>query len=322
LSAGQKLKILRSFLGHSQKVGAEHLFTCPKCRHHKKKLSINIGKDSFKCWICDYKSPSIARLVRRYGGFNQKVEWERISGRIDLSSPESDLVSMINTIGETAQESLEEVISLPTEFKTLTGTPTHISAVKAMRYLNSRAVDKKDILKWKIGYCSTGEYEDRIVIPSFNTDGRVNYFIARSYGDSWMKYKNPPAHKDIVFNELYVDWDSDLILVEGVFDALVAGNAIPLLGSSLREDSRLFSKIVRHDTPLYIALDHDAESKAIRLINSLLKYDMEIYKIDVSGFSDVGSMPKEIFRQRKNSAIPMTGSLSCLEYALNGLDAQ
>ena len=190
-----------------------------------------------------------------------------------------------------------------------------------MRYLKSRGITKADVLKWKVGYCPTGEYEGRVVIPSFNMDGKVNYFIARTYEDEWVKYKNPPAQKDIVFNELYVDWESDLIIVEGVFDAIVAGNSIPLLGSSLREDSKLFSKIVQHDTPLYIALDADAESKAIKLIKSFLEYDMEIYKIDVSGFSDVGTMPKEIFRQRKEEAVPMGESLSCLEHALRGLSA-
>ena len=94
-----------------------------------------------------------------------------------------------------------------------------------------------------------------------------------------------------------------------------------LTSSTLREDSRLFSKIVQHDTPLYIALDADAESKAVKLIESLLKYDMEIYKIDVSGYSDVGTMPKEIFRQRKEEAVPMGESLSCLEHSLNILSA-
>ena len=152
-------------------------------------------------------------------------------------------------------------------------------------------------------------------------DGKVNYFIARTYGDDWYKYKNPPAQKDIVFNELYVDWESDIILVEGVFDAIVAGNAIPLLGSSLRENSRLFSEIVKHNSSIYIALDQDAESKALRLIESFLKYGMDMYKVDVSDYEDVGSMPKDIFRERKEKAAPMSQSLSCLKYALDGLSA-
>ena len=321
MSAEQKIKVLKDVLGAFYRVGEERLFTCPKCRHHKPKLSVNIEKDSFKCWICDYKSPSIYRLVRRYGSFNQRKQWEELSGRMDLAEAPEDLRALIDGIGKKAAEEPEEVISLPQEFRTLTGKKNHISSVKAMRYLKSRGVTKEDILKWKIGYCASGEYEGRVIVPSFNMDGLVNYFIARTYEGEWIKYKNPPTQKDIAFNELYVDWESDLILVEGVFDAIVAENAIPLLGSSLREDSRLFSKIVSHDTPLYIALDADAEAKAIRLIRSLLKYDLEIYKIDVSGYDDIGVMPKEIFRQRKIEALPMMESLSCLEEALRGLSA-
>jgi len=320
LSSEKKLGVLKSFLGSTYRVGEEYLFACPKCNHHKKKLSINIEKDSFKCWVCDYKSPSIFRLVRRYGSFSQRKQWEDLVGQIDLSA-QSDLRTAIMSIGLAIEPEEELVINLPEEFKTLTSSKTHVSSRRAMRYLKDRGTTKSDILRWKIGYCPTGEYEGRVIIPSFNMDGRVNYFIARTYEDEWVKYKNPPAQKDVVFNELYVDWGSDLIIVEGVFDAIVAGNSIPLLGSSLREDSRLFSKIVQHDTPLYIALDADAESKAIKLIESFLKYDMEIYKIDVSGFSDVGTMPKEIFRQRKEAAVPMAESLSCLEHALRGLSA-
>ena len=321
MSAEQRIKVLKDVLGTFYRVGDERLFMCPKCKHHKPKLSVNIEKDSFKCWICDYKSPSIYRLIRRYGNHSQRNLWEELSGRMDLSSAPQDLISLIESIGKRAESEPEETIKLPEEFRTLTGRKNHISSVKAMRYLKSRGITREDVLKWKIGYCASGEYEGRVIIPSFNMDGRVNYFIARSYGDEWIKYKNPPAQKDIVFNELYVDWEGDLTLVEGVFDAIVAENAIPLLGSSLREGSRLFSKIVNHDTPLYIALDADAEAKAIKLIGSLLKYDMEIYKIDVSGYSDVGTMPKETFRQRKAEAIPMRETLSCLEQALKGISA-
>ena len=34
----------------------------------------------------------------------------------------------------------------------------------------------------------------------------------------------------------------------------------------------------------------------------LLEDDIELYKIDVSGYEDVGSMSKEVFDERKNSA--------------------
>jgi hypothetical protein len=34
----------------------------------------------------------------------------------------------------------------------------------------------------------------------------------------------------------------------------------------------------------------------------LLRYDVEIYKVDVRGYEDVGSMPKEEFKKRKANA--------------------
>ena len=176
-----------------------------------------------------------------------------------------------------------------------------------MRYLQKRGVTKADILKWKIGYCFSGEYRNRIIIPSFNIDGEVNYFIARSFSGDSYKYKNPRASKDITFNELYINWNKDLVMVEGVFDALVAGNAVPILGSTLRKGSKLLQQIVRNDTPVYIALDPDAADKERKVIKTLLEYDIEMYKVDVSGYEDVGSMPREVFYDRKNNASVIDG---------------
>ena len=110
-----------------------------------------------------------------------------------------------------------------------------------------------------------------------------------------------------MFNELFINWNKDLILVEGVFDALVAGNAVPILGSTLRRGSDLLRQIVRNDTPIYIALDPDAADKERRIIKMLLEYDIELYKIDVSGYEDVGAMTKEVFEERKNNATFIDG---------------
>jgi DNA primase len=141
-----------------------------------------------------------------------------------------------------------------------------------------------------------------VIFPSFNEKGKVNYFVARNYVDDFRKYMNPDASKDIVFNELYIDWSSDVVLVEGIFDAVKAENAIPILGSTLREDSKLFAKIIEKDPALYIALDPDAEKKAAKIINSLLSYDIELYKIPIPSNKDVGDMTKEEFQEYKSQA--------------------
>ena len=193
-------------------------------------------------------------------------------------------------------------MDLPPEFISLCHDNIPKTGIYARNYLKTRGLSDADILKWKIGYCFGGEYRNRIVVPSFNDDGNISYFIARSYNGDTYKYKNPRASKNIVFNELYVNWNEDLILVEGVFDAINAGNSVPILGSTLRTDSSLIKKIVFNDTPVYVALDPDAAEKERKVIKTLLKYDVELYKIDVSGYEDVGSMPKDVFEERKQNA--------------------
>tara|TARA_R110002124_G_scaffold5342_11_gene33558 strand:+ start:2196 stop:3134 length:939 start_codon:yes stop_codon:yes gene_type:complete len=288
-------KILHETLGNSIDKGNELLFSCPSCNHQKRKFSVNLDKHVYKCWICDYRGRNIRRIIRRYGSYLQLQKWDAISDR-------SDLEKFADLFMETERREDKEKVELPEEFTSLSSNRTPATGTSAYRYLQKRGLTKADILKWKIGYCFSGEYRNRVVIPSFDENGDCSYFIARSYtGDSY-RYKNPRASKDIVFNDLFVDWSSDLILVEGVFDAIVAGNAVPILGSTLRPSSDLLRKIVFNDTPVYIALDPDARKKENRIIQMLLRYDIELYKIDVSGYEDVGSMPKDVFIERKNNA--------------------
>ena len=293
-------KILNETLGNYIDKGAELLFTCPACGHHKRKFSINLDKSVYKCWVCDYRGRNIRRVIRSYGSYNQLQKWDAISQR-------SDIEKFAELFMETERTEDKSKMELPEEFTSLCSEKAPATGTYALRYLQKRGITKEDILKWKIGYCFSGEYRNRIIIPSFDEDGDCSYFIARSYtGDSY-KYKNPRASKDIVFNDLFIDWNKDLVLVEGVFDALVAGNAVPILGSTLRKGSELLRKIVRNDTPIYIALDPDAEEKERRIIKMLLEYDIELYKIDVSGYEDVGSMPKQVFEERKNNATFIEG---------------
>ena len=305
-----KKHVLKKVLGSHYHSGDEILFYCPKCKHHKKKLSVNLDKNKFKCWICDYRGNSIRRLIKRHGSFLDQQEWAKYDATVEIASFE-DVFSTEQEI----EEQYEQVINLPEEYKTLCSSSLSLASKPILRFLYDRGLTKQDILKWKIGYCPSGEYKERVVVPSFNEDGDINYFIARTYGRDWMKYKNPPASRDIIFNELYVDFDDDLVIVEGVFDAIVAGNAVPILGSSLKEGSKLLKKVVEHDTPVYIALDPDVETKAMRLIKKMLTLDIEVYKIDIRPYADVGEMTKKQFNIRKQDAQLMTND-SFLERAI------
>lgn len=293
----EKISLVSNVLGHPRRQGGEHLYTCPYCNHHKKKFSLNYDRNVYKCWVCDAHGRDIRRVVRRFGSFTQLKEWDKIAGIVDFANVEFDLFAE-------EEEEKEQRISLPLEFKTLTGKEIPANQ-RAMRYLEKRGLSKLDILRYKIGFCSEGDYEGRIIIPSFDSEGFINYFIARSFNDHWMRYKNPDASRNIIFNELNIDWDSDVVLVEGVFDAIFAGNAVALLGSTLREESKLFEHIIRNDSSVFIALDPDAETKALKIARTLLKYDVEVWKIDIPIGEDVASIGAEQFEKLKQSAVLM-----------------
>jgi len=296
----EKLSILDSFLGECHKAGNEYLYYCPFCKHHKKKLSVNLFKGKYKCWVCDVAG-NVRKLVRKKATYENFQKWKLLDGEIDLDTNLDDLFA-------DAPEAHEEVFSLPEKFVTLTNKSSSLAYAKSLNYLKRRGVTHEDILYWKIGFCFDGEYKDRVVFPSFNANGDLNYFIGRTVtGDKFAKFKQPQASKDVIFNELYIDFDNDITLVEGIFDAIKAGhNAIPMLGSTLREESKLFQKIVGYDTTIYMALDPDAKKKESEIIRKLINYGIEVYKIDILPYKDAGEMTKEEFQKRKACARLMT----------------
>tara|TARA_R110002073_G_scaffold262063_1_gene424972 strand:- start:852 stop:1766 length:915 start_codon:yes stop_codon:yes gene_type:complete len=286
----RKLKIVKEFLGSFYSSKDEFLFHCPKCKHHKKKLSLNFDKNVFKCWICDYVGKDIGRLVYSYGNPSSKSQWRTLTGTVDFSE-----------VDELQEEKL--LVSLPEEFISLTGKKTNPLSITVRQYLKLRGLTRDDLVWWKIGYCPDGEYGKRVIVPSFDLEGKINYFIARSYTPgTWQRYKNPPAEKDFIFNELYLDWNKDITIVEGVFDAIVAGNAIPLLGSTLRENSYIFQKIMANCDKVYISLDEDAKAKEFKISKLFMSYGVDVYRVDSSGFGDIGEMDKKTFQARKKIA--------------------
>lgn len=306
MSERKKIKILKEVLGSPFNSGRESLFYCPKCKHHKKKMSVNLSKNKFKCWVCDYSGNDVTHLVRRYGTQQQKEEWYDVCDIIDHSDLELRLNEILCTTPEI--KSNNQKINLPEEFCTLTSKKLSESALPAISYLRRRDIERNEIIKWKVGHCSSGLFKDRIIIPSFDLDGDVNYFIARSYSrTAFPKYKNPNVPKTIIFNELFLNFKKDLVLVEGVFDAINAGgNVVPILGSTLDEKHPLFQKIIGSGINVYLALDHDARTKEMKITKLLDSYGISVYKIDTSGYPDVGVMPRDVYAYRKARASPFT----------------
>jgi DNA primase len=300
----EKVTIISDILGEYTRSNKEFLFYCPFCKHHKKKLSINLEKDKWKCWICNSSGKTISYLVKKFGDSQSRQSWSKFDSLIDIS----DFEETLDFIFEHGEEKQETKIDLPKEYVSLNNKNPSLSGMVAKHYLRHRDIMEKHILKYSIGYCAAGEYAGRIVIPSFDENGDINYFISRTYEKHFIKYKNPPLNKSkIIFNELFLDFTEPITVVEGVFDAIIAGdNSVPLLGSSLSTDSKLFKRIIENQTSVYLCLDLDAKEKQFTIAEKLIKYGVEVNIVDIGNAKDVGSMSSEEFLECKQQASSFT----------------
>jgi DNA primase len=167
-------------------------------------------------------------------------------------------------------------------------------------------VSKYDIIKYNIGYCKEGLYKNMIIIPTYNADGRLNYFTARSFEkEPYVKYRNPSASRDIVPNEHLINWNVPVILCEGLFDAMaIKRNAIPLLGKNIQ--SSLMKKIVTSVVDkIYIALDRDAIKQALKFCERLMAEGKEVYLVDLQD-KDPSEMGFENFTRLIQNTVPLT----------------
>jgi DNA primase len=114
-----------------------------------------------------------------------------------------------------------------------------------------------------------GDFAYRIIVPSYNAEGQLNYFVARSWTNKKMKYKNPTAQKDeIIFNEGLIDWNKDIFLVEGVFDSFFLENPIVMLGKKMSR--LLFENLYnRANGNIIVCCDGDAWEDGLKIYHEL-----------------------------------------------------
>ena len=250
----------------------EHAFHCPFCNHHKKKLQVNFETQKWHCWDCNAGGHKIGILLRK------------------IKTPKQIISAVLKLLGDykgvksEKDEKTKYDVSLPQCYQPLWQKSEDPLYKNAIHYLKQRNIGSVDILRYSIGFCSSNGYSNRIIVPSYDADGKLNYFLARDmFPNSKLKYKNPPMSKDTVCFEMFINWNEPIILCEGAVDAIaIRNNAIPLLGKfpSKTLVMRLVEKKVKK---VYVALDEDAKQDAIKLSKFLMDYGIETYLLDMKG---------------------------------------
>ena len=229
----------------------EYMFYSPFVSHYKPKLQINIVSQKWHCWVSNQGGHSIYSLFKK------------INADSRYFTELKDLV-FIPSKSEDKTES-KIIVSLPREFLPLWVMNKSLYRNQAKSFLHKRSITDVDIKKYKIGFCDSGLYEGRIIIPSYDDKGLLNYFVGRSFVGEKMKYKNPNVSRDIVPFDWYIAWSKPIVLCEGVFDAMsIRSNAIPML--SKKPSKSLLHKIFEKNVKtIYIALDDDAKKDAYNM---------------------------------------------------------
>jgi DNA primase len=244
-------------------------FDCPVCSYEikvldrgdgKGNLEVNYKQNVYKCWVCAETHDthgSLFKLVKKFGTPKQYKNFV-------LLKPDYD---------ENDNRPKYKKVRLPKEyipFKNPTlGLKLTPHYKQAYNYIKGRNITNEIIEKYDIGFCYQGEYENRIIIPSYDSEGEINYFIARSYlSKTKMKYKNPQVDKEsLIWNEDKINWDRRVYIVEGAFDSVFLPNSIPMLGKFITK--KLYDTLYDNAKEIVIVLDGDAWEDAIKLYHKL-----------------------------------------------------
>lgn len=286
------LDILCEILGDPEKVYDSKLqygYNCPECGLEERKgnLEVSLEKHLFHCWACgdvNGTHGTLGKLIDKYGNKKQKKIY-------CLLQPEEQKP-------KEKQKNKLKLLKLPEGF-TLFKDSSLVYPIRrqAYNYLIKRGITDNIIDKYGIGFCDKGSFSGRIIIPSYDSKNQLNYFIARSWDpNSRAKYKNPESAKDeIIFFESAINWDEDIYLCEGAFDAIFLPNSIAMLGKHM-SDLLLNTLYDKANGNIVLCLDSDAFQDAVKLYHNLNGGRLygKIKIIKLTGDSDVCDLKGQI----------------------------
>lgn len=263
--------ILDSVLGQSKQfAGQEYYYYCPFCNHYKPKLAVNLNKRKWQCWKCGARGSTILGLLRKLD-----VSREQIA---KLRTLLEDEIPKVLTDDDNA------VLTLPPEFHPLYLPSKSVEYRHALAYVKNRGVTDADILCHQIGYCEEGQYKGRVIIPSYDETGILNFFTGRKYfDDGYAPHMVPGVSKNIIGFSNHINWKYPLVLAEGAFDAMaIKRNVVPLFGKHVSK--KLQERIIQEGvTDIYLALDKDALKDTVKIAEKFLNNGIRVYIVELDG---------------------------------------
>ena len=264
-----------------RKGNTQLLFECPFCNRRDgiKKLEICIDGERVgysHCWRCNSKTRTFGSLLKK------------LNAPQYLRNKMFELSGEVKKVRSYKRKNIISDIQLPEEFISLSTPTDSIEYRNAIHYLKSRDIGMNDIIRYNMGYCSDGKFKQNIIIPSYDLNNKLNFFIGRKYYDDpdniLYRYRKPDCDMEIVGFENLLNWGyGEVSLCEGCFDAIsIRNNAIPLFGKypSEKLQEKLISNGIRR---VNMVLDDDAMDDAVKNCELLIRYGINIHLIELNG---------------------------------------
>ena len=194
-SISERIKFIKSIFGtySLSNDGNNVAVRCPGCKStgQKKKFSINLKTWQCHCWVCGIKGKDLSPILKKF--FNKSDLDLYLKNFLNQASNSSNF-----------EDDPIEVPKLPEGFALLADNIKSLDPDlrSCLSYLYSRGITQRDLWYFKLGTCSTGRHRRRIIFPSFDSFGNLNYYSSRSIDSNKIKYINAKFDKrDIIFNK-------------------------------------------------------------------------------------------------------------------------
>lgn len=169
-------------------------------------------------------------------------------------------------------------VELPENFRLLSDGHASVIGKRAMAYMLNRRFNASVLTEMGFGYCSSGPYENRIIIP-FYESGVLVYWQARDFTgtvDDRDKIKNPwsgttPQGKsDVLFNYDGVrDIDSTVVMTESWGSALAVGRSAFAINGKSMSDIQLVKIAHMAAKVIVVLLDSGTQSESWKIASRL-----------------------------------------------------
>jgi len=312
--------------------GVEVVIRCDRCDVDRKdewRLWVNVEKHSGVCYKCRRRLVDDVAIVQYVEGCSFREACATVREGTPPDDRLREAIAGLFPKREKRADAVEEV-TLPREF--IPGW----SAPKLPAYFLKRGLTKRHAEQYLLGWCESGFYKRRLIVPVFDLEEKLATFVARYMGkkpppttlpDGTKKkgrkvlYPKHSRTSKVIFNEAGAAEHETVVITEGVFDAMRVGeHAVAILGKSISQTQMRHLVSLGQERRLVVMLDADAREEAEELASELAELCPGVYLAALpDGRGDPGECSGRELRRAVDRARGWGGSMDRLTRALAGL---